>query len=569
MMKLLRGAGWAAAAIALAATAPAQGRDKAAHILRRITFGPTPALVEQLAASQSAVDAYLNAQLNPQPENQVTTNLLALVPTPPTNLQELRQHQVIRATFSDNQLREVMTYFWERHLNTNYLSVNSTVNSTVFGGTEADTARIEWEEHDLLRNEALGTFYQLLRISAGYDTGAAFWVGGSSMRIYLNLWNSRCPNNSGTPNEDYARELLELHTVGPVDLENQPNYVHSDIEAVADIFSGWTVDYSDPMNAATFLKSYFDAANHCTNSPTFTGTAVQSISITSSGAAQGDDLLWQLSNLDATKLFVCRKLINFFLREDADRQFIDFTVSPPVPKPGQMLDNCIQAWGSSGGDITAVLSAIFADNSFQNSDDYRWSGIKMPIELVVGQVRATYIDDDLSFPRGGASGTPDSDAERLDGVDAMITSIDRLGQDLFTYPAPDGYSAAALDQPGSQKYIDVIDDVLGLYEDWTATGYPNGFDYDLVAVIATSMDTYVPGGQELDPDDVATFLLTMLYQSEFSMDDHFRVSLFVDEPPNGGPLRPLSTVIPGSNSHHKRILLTTGYTQAKPQGFKK
>ena len=165
-----------------------------------------------------AIEAWITQQLDPasidESGNVTLNNLLATVPVPASeydlsSLQDLTRYQVVRALYSERQLQEQLTDFWENHFHTQFLKTKG-----FFGGTEQTAAYLEFRENELLREGALGRFEDLLVTSATSPT----------MLIFLDS----IVNVDTAPNENYARELVELHTMG---VDN--GYTEADIEEIA------------------------------------------------------------------------------------------------------------------------------------------------------------------------------------------------------------------------------------------------------------------------------------------------------------------------------------------------
>src|SRR6185295_19901213 len=222
---------------------------------------------------------------------------------------------------------ESMALFWEGHFNTNYW--------TVFNWSSSGEARATWletRENELFRKLALGSFESLLRASA------------TSPAMLITLDN--VSNVAGNPNENYARELVELFTLG---VDN--GYTQHDIEELARCFTGWGVcevqpaDADDPLAAcavgapAATLAFHFDAGRHDSGPKTiFAGTDHELDLPARSGDAGLDD------GFD-----VLHHLASKFISDDPD----------PV-----LVQDCSDVWISSGGDLTAVLRSLLSSAEF-------------------------------------------------------------------------------------------------------------------------------------------------------------------------------------------------------------
>ena len=211
--------------------------DQAAHVMRRAGYGPTPQGIELILAV--GVDAYLDQQLDhesiDESGNVILNDLLGLL-SPDSEIVDLIWLQIVRGLYSERQLHEALVEFWENHLTTDLRKILDLVQSIPDSNGEplytneealAQTVLWEFQEHSDYRDNALGQFIDLLTASAT----------GKPMLVYLD----GIYNIVGAPNENYSRELLELHTMG---VDN--GYTQIDIEQVARCFTGWTICKTDP-----------------------------------------------------------------------------------------------------------------------------------------------------------------------------------------------------------------------------------------------------------------------------------------------------------------------------------
>ena len=287
---------------------------------------------------------------------------------------ELQQLAVVRAALSERQLREVMVDFWSNHFN-------------VFAGKGADRFLTPSYIEQTIRPNALGRFEDLLIATAK----------SPAMLFYLDNAQSIAPGASpprarpGAPrglNENYARELLELHTLG-VD----GGYTQQDVIAVARIFTGWSIDR--PQQGAGFA---FHEWAHDRGEKQVFGVRFQG-----DGMEEGIRLLKLLANQHATMHHVSRKLCARFVSDEP---------------PDGCVDAAVEAWHRTNGDIRAVLRAIFTSPDFWAPQAVR-AKVKTPLEFVVSAVRATGAEPDSTL--------------RLAQV------VGRLGEPLYVQPAPTGY----------------------------------------------------------------------------------------------------------------------------------
>ncbi|MBS1711870.1 MAG: DUF1800 domain-containing protein [Armatimonadetes bacterium] len=311
------------------------------RLLRRVTYGPTQADLTELTTL--GYDAYLEKQLNWESiddsvcESWVSANCprlqLSLLqlnqyqgPNSWPTMYQLKNALAYRAIFSKRQLLQRMSEFWGDHF---YL------NEKPYYGGVMDYYRGQ-------RNLAMTTFYDQLVWSANHG----------AMMDYLDNRGSV----AGSINVNYAREILELHTVTPAS-----GYTEADIYEVANILTGWGTPSreGDPLHTGIF--EYTDSA-HAPGTRTVMGH-----SFPQSGKAQGDAFLTWLATHPYTVYNICSKLCRFFLGRDPDAGLL------------QSLGN---AWGPKG-DIKALLRIILSSNQMQKSVPK----FKRPFHLVVGSIR--------------------------------------------------------------------------------------------------------------------------------------------------------------------------------------
>lgn len=281
---------------------------------------------------------------------------------------ELQQLAVVRAVLSERQLREVMVDFWTNHFN-------------VFVGKGADRFLTPSYIEETIRPLALGRFEDLLIATAK----------SPAMLFYLD--NARSVARG--INENYARELLELHTLG-VD----GGYTQQDVMEVARILTGWGIER--PQLGAGF--AFHDWA-HDRGEKTALGVTFPA----GHGMDEGVRLLKVLAGRHATMHHVSRKLCARFVADEP---------------PDGCVDAAVDAWRRTGGDLRAVLRAIFTSPDFWAPQALR-SKVKTPFEFVISAVRAVGAEPDET-PR-------------------LAQVVARLGQPLYLQPAPTGYPETQAD----------------------------------------------------------------------------------------------------------------------------
>ena len=305
---------------------------------------------------------------------------------------ELQASRILRAVYSERQLNEVMVDFWTNHFN-------------IFANKGADRWLLPSFDRDTIRPHAMGKFSTLLQATAQ----------SPAMLFYLDNFQSVSPNaNRGGRqrrgiNENYARELMELHTLG-VD----GGYTQKDVQEVARCFTGWTIfqprggaaavnamlGEAGRRNAGTF---FFQGRVHDDGEKTVLGHKIPA----GGGIKDGLTVLDILSRHPSTAKFIATKLVRHFVSDDA----------PPA-----LVDRVAAAFTKSDGDIRETLKAIFFSKEFNSTEAYR-AKIKRPFELVVSAIRA------LGAETNGGPGTHQW--------------IARMGEPLYGFQTPNGYSDAA------------------------------------------------------------------------------------------------------------------------------
>jgi uncharacterized protein (DUF1800 family) len=276
-----------------------------------------------------------------------------------TVAEELIAQRLTRDIYSDAQLQEVMTDFWFNHFNV-YLHKNEAMPYYLVG-----------YERDAIRPHALDKFEDLLEATAH----------SPAMLIYLDNAESVGPDSraaeraklnsargDGKPkkaeeglNENYARELMELHTLGV-----NGGYTQADVIQVARILTGWTVDR--PQHGGGFQ---FNPNRHEPGTKKALGKKFKE-----NGEREGRDLLHSLATRPATARFVSRKLAVRFVSDDP---------------PESLVERMSKSYLLSGGDIAAVLKTMFHSSEFWSTAVYR-SKVKTPLEYVVSAARASNAD---------------------------------------------------------------------------------------------------------------------------------------------------------------------------------
>ncbi len=271
-------------------------------------------------------------------------------------VEELMAQRLMRDIYSNAQLQEVMTDFWLNHFNV-FLRKN-----------ESTPYYLVSYERDVIRPRALGKFEDLLEATAHspamliYLDNAQSTGPDSLAADRAKIAAARNPNkNKKAPeglNENYARELMELHTLGV-----NGGYTQADVIQAARILTGWTVER--PQRGGGFL---FDEKRHEPGSKKVLGKKFKE-----HGEKEGRDLLHMLATRPATAQFISRKLAVRFVSDDP---------------PKALVDRMAKAFLSSDGDMAVVLKTMFRSPEFWSPDVYR-AKVKTPLEYVVSAARAS------------------------------------------------------------------------------------------------------------------------------------------------------------------------------------
>lgn len=340
--------------------------------LHRVTFGATPAELQRLR--QMGRVAYLEQQLHPDEEGEhlllrwrwrsfeifgATPAELGDLPVREV-LRQLSQHAILRAVYSRYQLQERMVDFWRDHFN-------------VYAHKGLCAYYLPQYERDVLRPHALGKFPDLLRAVAR----------SPAMLLYLD----NAQNRRGVPNENYARELLELHTLGV-----HGGYTQRDVQEVARCFTGWTVEEQFLRPRGTFR---FDAAQHDDGQKQVLGQQLPA----GGGIDDGERVLEMLALHPATARGLCRKLCVCFLGH----------------APGATVRRLSAVYLDTGGDIAAVLREMLLSEEAEHAPPV----FKRPFDYLVSALRALHA--------------------LTDGGQPLQEHLDKMGQPLYGWPMPDGY----------------------------------------------------------------------------------------------------------------------------------
>lgn len=340
---------------------------------------------------------------------------------------ELAQEELLRAVYSNRQLNEVMVQFWMNHFN-------------IFAFKGADRWLTTSFERDTIRPRAMGKFEDLLVATAkspamlfyldnwlsaspdvypqqrpererrammrpaygpfGHSRRSPFGVARPPRPLHQGARQPKGANKRGL-NENYAREVMELHTLG-VD----GGYTQKDVIEVARCLTGWTIDR--PQKGGGFV---FKPQVHDFGKKVVLGHKIKG----GHGIEDGMEVLHLLARRPATAQFISLKLCRRFVSDDP---------------PPELVGRAAKTFLKSGGDIRAVLKTILTSPEFYSQAAFR-SKVKSPLELVASSLRAANGETDASLP--------------------LIQMIARMGQPMFQYQAPTGFPdrASTWINPGS------------------------------------------------------------------------------------------------------------------------
>ncbi len=300
--------------------------------------------------------------------------------------EELAAERLTRDIDSNAQLQEVMTDFWLNHFNV-YLHKND----------ETPYYLVSYER-DVIRPHALGKFEDLLQATAHSPAMLLYLDNSSSIgpdspaADKAKVAAARRPDARKTApqglNENYARELMELHTLGV-----NGGYTQADVTQVARVLTGWTVD--QPQRGGDFK---FDESRHEPGPKKVLGKKIKE-----HGEQEGRELLHMLATRPATARFIAKKLAIRFVADDP---------------PQALIERMAKSYLAHDGDIAEVLQTLFHSPEFWSQDAYR-AKVKTPIEFVASAARAS-----------GAS---------IDEMQSLLNALRDMGMPVYGAVPPTGY----------------------------------------------------------------------------------------------------------------------------------
>ena len=412
---------------------------------------------------------------------------------------ELSEAKILRAIYSQRQLQEVMTDFWFNHFN-------------VFAGKGAVKWMLPEYERDVIRAHTLGKFHDLLYATAkspamlfyldnwlsadpkAYEQHAKelqarqqrfmrLFNGGNSRVMVMRMPNPNSPDfprpqnqpppgQQGQPpqkrglNENYGRELMELHTLG-VD----GGYSQNDVTQAAMALTGWTM--RAPRKDPEF---HFEDKIHGEEPKQILGTTIHS-----GGMKDGEQLLDMLVKHPSTAKFISTKLARHFVSD-----------TPPAA----LVNRMAQTFQETDGNIREVMKTMIDSPEFWSREAFR-SKIKKPFELVVSAIRATSADIERATP--------------------LVQWSARIGELLYGCQPPTGYSDKAEAWVNSGALLNRLNFGLVL-----ASGKMNGAHVDLAALLGEQSSA--------DPDAVLNRAVEVLLGGQVSPETRAVLAKQLDDP---------------------------------------
>lgn len=360
------------------------------HLLSRAAFGPWPGEVQQV--KEMGREKWIEAQLNPAELDDTLCEMRAgyfeALYFEPGNCYEfekkvlrleITRHALLRAIYSKRQLFEVMVEFWTDHLNIDL--------------EKGDCIYLKpSDDREVIRKHALGKFRDLIMASAK----------SPAMLTYLDGRDNKVQKNKSgppdKPNENYGRELMELHTLGV-----SGGYTQDDVREAARCLTGWTVDLKTKMvDALNPFKpargvTYFKKEWHDDGAKKVLGHDIPA----DGGAQDIERLVDIVCSHPSTARHLATKLCHRFVSH-----------APPESLVTRIADEFTR----TSGDIKSLLRVIFHSDEFAAS---RGQLFKRPFRFIVSSLRAVGADTHAHPP--------------------LMEYLQRMGQGLFQHPTPDGY----------------------------------------------------------------------------------------------------------------------------------
>ena len=323
------------------------------HLLRRGGFGTSPEEMQRY--KEMGYEHTLKELMHPEKvDDEALEETIKAQDFDFTRIDDLKRWWIYRMAYTKRPLVEKMTLFWHGHFATSNKKVNNAYSM--------------YMQNVLFRRQGMGNFGDLL-LAASKDPAMIVWLDNQQ-------------NKKGKPNENYAREILELFSLGI------GNYTEQDIKEAARAFTGWQTKPSG---------FYFNAKDHDTGSKTFLGET---------GTFNGEDIVAIVVKQPSVATFLSTKLCNFFVADEPS---------------GQLIRDVANSYTMDGDNIKQMMHTMFKHKEFRSKTSYH-AKIKSPVELVVGTLKALQVKE----------------------LDADLPSLmARMGQNLFEPPSVKGWDGGA------------------------------------------------------------------------------------------------------------------------------
>src|SRR5215470_3876392 len=391
---------------------------------------------------------------------------------------EISQAKLLRAIYSDRQLDEVMTDFWFNHFN------------VFIGKGQPERYMLTAYERDVIRPHVLGKFKELL-VATAKSPAMMFYLdnwqsvgpnsdlarfGGQRRQQFRRMGPFMIPRPNANPqqaknrpkglNENYAREIMELHTLG-VD----GGYTQKDVTELAKVLTGWSIE--QPQRGGDFK---FNERAHEPGTKYVLGHKIKE-----HGESEGMEMLDILAHHPSTARFISRKLAMRFVSDQP---------------PQSLIDRMAETFMKKDGDIREVLRTMFQSPEFWAADSYR-AKVKTPLEFVASAVRASGAEVNNAMP--------------------LVQTLNRMGMQLYGMQPPTGYSMKAEAWVNSSALLNRMNFALQL-----GNGRVQGLTVDPQAVL--------PGTTPQDADGALAALEKSILAGDVSPQTHAVIQKQLDDP---------------------------------------
>jgi len=351
--------------------------DPVFHLLSRAAYGPWPGDIE--AVRKQGIDNWIDEQLKPESIDdtlgEMRSRRFETINMRPGDCYEFKnealrnditRYTLLKAVYSKRQLFETMVAFWTDHLN-----INLEKGDCIYLKASDDK--------NVVRAHALGNFRDMIKASAL----------SPAMLVYLDGKENKRASKTDVPNENYARELLELHTLGV-----NGGYTQKDVFEAARCLTGWRIKERNEFQKGSV---YFDAALHDDGEKVVLGEIITA----GGGEKDVDKLIDIVVNHPSTAKYVSSKLVRYFVSDE--------------PQPA-LVERAAKKFTESQGEIKPVVRLILTSKEFQENKGTKF---KRPFRFIVTALRGLGAD---TFAKTG-----------------LTEYLTRMGHGPFQYPTPDGY----------------------------------------------------------------------------------------------------------------------------------